>query len=112
MSSSSRSHHSINALDCSVVCGAIGQGTPAGRRGHIKECRKALSFPLPQHDLDQYIFPPYTLPVFLYLSHFKGHVRGLARVLCDRSDASGFLPPPLSLTSSLILTTAVLASPS
>lgn len=89
----------MSALDCSVVCGAMGQGAPQGRRGHIKECRKTLSFPLPKLGLGLHIFPPHTLPVFLYLGRFKGHVRGLAHVLCDRSDASGFLPPILDLIS-------------
>ena len=74
-------------------------GGLSGRRGHVKERRKALSFPLPQLGLGLHILPPHTLSVFLYLSHFKGHVGGLFHALCDRSDASGFLPPILDLIS-------------
>lgn len=95
MNGSSMSHHYMSAEDCSVVCMTRGQGTPQGRRGHIKEWRKALSFPLPQLQLGLHIFPPHILPVFQYLHCFKGHIRGLAYVLCDRSDASGFPPPTL-----------------
>lgn len=77
-----------------VVCGAVSQGAHQDGRGHIKECRRALSFPLPQHGLKPHILPA------LHLSHFMGYVRGVAHVSCDgRSDASGLLTPVLDLIS-------------